>query len=383
MNKLPQQSAVWFICYLFLAGCVEPYPPPISNSLVDFLVVDGYLDNTDGSATVALSRAIPLSSSSGSTPPERDAIVIVEDSDGNSFNLVESEPGIYKQPSLPVVLGKEYRVRIKTTDEQEYVSDFVSAKSVPPIDSVTWAVSEDGSGVEISVTAHDDSKQTRFYQWTFEETYQYQSAYMSYYEKVGEDVVVIPNGAPTYECWRTESSQNIIIGSSQNLAQDIIYKHPVTHLPRGTQKLADRYSIRVKQRSLSRNVYDYWFNLQQTTENLGGLYDPQPGQIIGNLANVDDPTNIVLGYFNVVSSTQKRIFIDFYDLPRELQIKPDAGCVTDTVLLERLPTFNTFIYSLITQVYQGPVMIGYLYSKKQCVDCRLQRGVTTKPEFWE
>jgi hypothetical protein len=383
MSNLRHQSAIWFLFYLFFAGCIEPYPSPISDAQVGFLVVDGYLDGMDGGANVVLERAAPLASTEPS-PSELGAIVSVEDSEGNFYTLDEAEPGVYRQPNLPVLSSRGYRLHIKTTDEKEYVSDFISAKSVPPIDSITWAVSDDRNVIEISVTTHDDDAQTRYYQWSFEETFQYQSAYMAYYKIVNGEAVVVPGGIPTYECWRTTPSQEIIIASSQNLIQDIIYKQPVTSLVKGSQKLSDRYSILIKQRSLSRKAYDYWYNLQQTTENLGGLYDPQPGQVTGNLTCTNEPNKTVLGYFDVVSSTEKRIFIDHNDLPGDMQIKPvDAGCVTDTVLLNRIPFFDSNNFSLITEVYEGPSLIGYLYAKKRCADCRLQKGVTTKPDFWE
>jgi hypothetical protein len=206
---------------------------------------------------------------------------------------------------------------------------------------------------------------------------------MAYYAIVNKEVVVVPDGIPTYECWRTMPSQKIIIASSENLVQDIVRKQPLTYLPKGSLQLSTRYSILVKQRSLSRKAYDYWLNLQRTTENLGGLYDPQPGRVTGNLTNTKEPNSVVLGYFDVVSSTEKRIFISYDELPRDMQIKPDAGCALDTVLLSRIPVFNTAIFSIITQVYDGPTLIGYLYASKQCADCRYQKGVTIKPDFWE
>src|SRR5436189_6381773 len=43
---------------------------------------------------------------------------------------------------------------------------------------------------------------------------------------------------------------------------------PYTTLFR-SQKLVIKYSILAKQRAISRQAYDYWLNLQKTTESLG------------------------------------------------------------------------------------------------------------------
>jgi hypothetical protein len=140
----------------------------------------------------------------------------------------------------------------------------------------------------------------------------------------------------------------------------------------------------LRQRVLTREAYDYWAELQKTTESLGGLFDPQPGKVTGNIHSVNDAAEPVLGYFSGGSVQQKRFFIGLLDLPNNLKAYQGIGnCVQDTVLLEDLPEYSASFNELLGTATKGPITIGYTYTSKSCADCRTQGGTTTKPEFWQ
>jgi len=380
MNK----SCLYLIfASLIITSCIDPYPPPVIDTEINYLVVDGSINSDAGTAHITLSRAVPLSSTEPS-PREKNATVSVEDNDGNIFLLTESGNGVYEHASLPVDNTKQYRLHIKTTDNTVYRSDFIAIKPTPAIDSLTWAPNNDRSGIEISVTTHDDTRQTRYYQWSFEETYEYQAAFHSSYKIEEDTVILLPQNERTYVCWRTLTSQNILIGSTERLNEDVIYKQPLALIPKNSQKLIIKYSILVKQRSLSREAYDYWLNLQKTTENLGGLFDPQPGSVRGNVYNVSDPDDPVLGYFDAGAVTEKRLFISAVDLPADLRNYKDIGfCLMDTVLVDDVLQLDRVSNRIVTTIYVGPDLIGYYFTSSPCADCRFEKGTTTKPAFWQ
>src|SRR5689334_14438189 len=87
--------------FILAAACVEPYPPPVTDDEVNFLVVDGSVDDQGGVANVILSRAVPLASEA-TPPPELNAQVELEDSDGNTYALSEIGDGVYTQSGLPI-----------------------------------------------------------------------------------------------------------------------------------------------------------------------------------------------------------------------------------------------------------------------------------------
>jgi len=372
----------WLIITTFLlGGCIEPFAPPDSDRDVDFLVVDGYFDSSTGDIQVKLSHAKPLASEEPFLP-EPKAQVILENESGATVPIAETTSGNYFRSGVGVDLSERYRLRIKTTAGREYLSDFVTLLQSPPIDSVTWVAKD--RAVTISVNTHDPTNNTRYYQWRFEETWKYTASYFSSFKFENGKAIRRSYDELIYACWDSESSQEIIVGTSSHLTEDVIRYFPITLLHIPSDKIDMRYSIEVSQTALSREAYDFWSALEQTTENMGGLFDPQPGKVVGNIHSLTDPAEPVMGYFSGGSTQKKRIFIDFFDLPDDEQIKMPWGyCTADSIYNEDLASFLPNSFLLIEGIYQGPAIIGYTYTTKSCADCRLQGGTLTEPDFWE
>src|SRR5687768_4453505 len=100
-------------------SCVEPYNPPAIKELVDILVVDGFLNSTDSTAEVKLSKAAALSDQSG-PQVETNATVFVEDENGNAFYLTETEEGVYTAAEINVNPSLKYRLSITRSNEKKY-----------------------------------------------------------------------------------------------------------------------------------------------------------------------------------------------------------------------------------------------------------------------
>jgi hypothetical protein len=366
---------------ILVTGCVEPYAPPVIESDVNYLVVDGFVNSSNGTATVKLSRAIALSATT-TPPPETGAAVSVEDDRGNSTSLSGDDTGNYTGAGIPIDITGKYRLRIRTIDGKEYISDYIELKQTPAIDELAWIPTD--AGTQITVTTHDDTGNSRYYQWSYDETWEYTAVYQSGLIFVDDTVAIRPYDEYIYRCWRTTSSQKIIIGSSDRLAEDLISKFPLITIAKGSQKLFIKYSMLLKQRALTREAYDYWEQLQKTTESLGGLFDPQPGKVAGNVHSTANSEEPVLGYFSGGTVVEKRLFIKFMDLPDDLKAYLTVGnCTQDTVLMADLPQYESNFNELLGTATEGPVTIGFIYTSKSCADCRTQGGSLMKPDFWQ
>src|SRR5690606_8629815 len=107
---------------------------------------------------------------------------------------------------------EQYRLRIRTGAGQEYLSAYVPVVKNPPIDSVTYKVRPDRAGVQIYVNTHDPLDKTRFYRWSYDETWEYSMPLYSVYELVGKDIVYRQQSINT--CWSSANPTNIVLGSS-------------------------------------------------------------------------------------------------------------------------------------------------------------------------
>jgi hypothetical protein len=155
-------------------GCKDPYVSPYKAPATGYLVVEGYISG-NSTSQFTLSRSIPLPGDS-TLPTENGASVQIEGSDNSIFPMTGLGNGIYSTvDTLQLNTQLEYRLRIKTGNGEQYLSDFAPYKPTPPIDSINWVENGDNS-IRIYVNAHDPTNNTRFYQWNFDETYEYRSA---------------------------------------------------------------------------------------------------------------------------------------------------------------------------------------------------------------
>lgn len=110
------------------------------------------------------------------------------------------------------------------------------------------------------------------------------------------------------------------------------------------------YYITVYQQTLSPDAYRYWDQLRQNASQGGGLFDPTPGSVKGNIQNMNNPEESVLGYFYATQTDTIRRLIR----PEEVK-NPRLFCF--------LP---------------GNEEVAY------CQDCLILPGSTLeKPDYWE
>lgn len=373
-----------------IGACVESFDLPVKKADVRFLVVDGFLNMAEGEVNIKLLRAGLINESN--LPFEAGAVVSLEDAEGNLYLLTEQDSGRYQATALSSEPGKQYKVHIKTSNGKEYQSAFVTLKATPEIKELTWKAEADGT--EIIVDTEDASGEARYYRWTFEETWEYHSRYTSWWRFTGIDVdtIELDNVAPRAPwemvkvCYRTERSTKILTTTTAGLSTDIVNNFELQFLPQGTEKLGYRYSVLVKQVAISKDTYEYLEKLKKTSQDLGGLYAPQPSKVTGNVFSVTDPSEVVLGYFDVGQPVEKRVSIAREDLPAHLRQMDELSvfCKIDTVVIKYLDLLEASgDYTLLESFAdKDGFPVAFTYSTNECADCRLRGGVTLKPDFW-
>lgn len=361
------------ICF----GCVEPYPLPPIESESQILIVDGFLDASANEASVLLTRAVNLNDTSSATP-ELNAIVTLLDLSGNKQPLNEVGNGRYRS-QVSVNRDGLYQLEINMKGER-YYSEFVPVLSSPAIDSVNWR--SEPSGLSVHVSTHDPSGNSRFYMWKYYETWEYRAAFQSSFIYTNGGYTYRLPDQDIYHCWRDRASSEILIGSTNQLNQDIVSDLRLLYIPDKSEKTLQKYSVLVQQTAITQDAYDFWQQLKKNTESLGTLFDPQPSQISGNLISQDGEP--VIGYFSASTTSSKRLTFELNDLPREHRFIADPGlCEEDTVLLADLPKFEPKTFNLVVGVYNTVgMLIGFRYATHPCTDCSLQGGTRNKPEFW-
>lgn len=373
---------ILFATLLFTAACLEPYNPPILTENPKLLVVDAFINLNDSSASVELSRSAILAS--GASPElETGANVGIEDDGLVKFHLPETDAGIYTAKTTILSADKKYRLTITTLDGREYESDYITLKKTPPIDDLTWRVTD--NGVQIYADTHDPAGKSHYYKWTYYETWEYNAHHEARLKLTNGRFTPVAPEDLVYTCWRTIPGSKVLVATTDRLRDDIINDFKIQFILKGSIKISKKYSILVQQQTLSEDGYNYWLNIQKTTEDLGSLFDPLPSQVIGNIHCMSNPQEPVIGYFDGASVTTKRIFIDSQDLPGNFRLVPAENCPLDSVIFENhfFPTGNASYVVAVFSDPTNPRKNGYLVTPSNCYDCRSQGGLTTKPDFWE
>lgn len=385
-----------FVCIILIAaGCKKAFfPKEINSDSSHYLVIEGVINSGNDSTIIKLSRTRKIDTLR-TIDPETAANVTVESDANNAYPLNEITLGTYASAPLHLDDSHKYRLRIKTSNQKEYVSDFVPVKNAPPIDSLGFVAQSDG--VHIYINSHDPADATRYYRWDYDETWQFHSKYVSTYKSNKVDSLLARRvDEQVYNCFGSDASSMVVIANSNKLVHDIIYQAPIINIPSTSEKIETKYSILVKQYALTADAYTFWEDLQKNTEKIGNIFDALPSVNESNFHCVTNPGELVIGYLSVGSSSSKRIFISADQLlPGYSPVYP-CECTLDTAFVnpphggtrpisDLIPANSPF--TPVSALYLPPLNpfglpTAYSYSTILCVDCTV-RGTTTRPSFWK
>ncbi|NHF59825.1 DUF4249 domain-containing protein [Flavobacteriaceae bacterium TP-CH-4] len=407
---------------VLFTGCIEPFDDlsveESEASLETTLVVEASLSDEMKRQRILLSRPAPLQfiepldsvTSNGSVllstlPPviyERNASVIVDDDLGNQYRFVEEAPGTYlSETEFAVEVGVEYTLTIETTSGNRYVSE---PEMVPSGESTITrlyaekTVNEVGEeGVAIFLDNSSTNTEPDYYRFDYEETYKIIAPNWNALEFAlrGDsypfEVITVPREQEERVCYATSGSDQIILGSTVNLSANRIERFPLRFLPKDDFKIANRYSLQVRQYSQSVNAQGYFEALRDFAKNENIFSQVQPGFIEGNISEESGISGRVIGYFEVVSVASERLFFNFEDFfEREGEAAYPLNCsfIGSPPLTTpggTFPLLDGVQADLIEYVgpNEGQVSDGgpFLVTAKACGDCTVL-GSNVVPEFW-
>lgn len=374
---------------LTILACKEPFSPAVKMLPNNLLVVEGMINTGADSTFITLSRATVLEQKNGMLA-ENGASINIESDVSESYALKELGKGAYAIGPSNLSQTKKYRLRIKTKDGKTYLSDFVESKVSPPIDSITWEAKADG--LQLYSHTHDEQNKSRYYRWEYTDTWQFNAAFFSTSVTNGKEVVdrdIVKDNI--FTCWATSKSNTVMLGTSVRLAKDQINKSPLYFIASDAEKLSVKYSVLVKQQVLTKEGFDFWEKLKKNTEDLGSIFDAQPSEIGGNIHNITDPNEPVIGFISAGTTQQKRIFIAKTQLPDKwvasypyLCYDPDSIYIVNprTGSRDEDKYFQTRLFVPLTPFIIDGEIKGHMRSTKECADCTI-RGSNRRPIFWQ
>ncbi len=422
------------ILLLVSYACVEEFDVPdgSSQTIEDILVVEGTLTDELKRHRLILSKINPdLEFQQDSVNPnpfiprfnimgdsviyEENANVAVLDNAGIRYEFDESSPGIYESvASFAAELGKTYQLEVTTNDGRRFSSTPMEITGLSSIDDIRAEKTISDSGVEgigifidgspLQGTAHN-------FRYTYEETYKIIAPNWSPFEfqltnydpcalpVVTYDLDVVPRTQEEQVCYNTLPSNEIV---QNQLNDDVgLENFMVRFIGKDNFIISHRYSIEVSQLVSSTEAYGFYEQLDNFSKNENIFSSVQPGAIGGNISALDGSQAMAIGFFDVVSVSKSRVFLNFADFfpdedlpPYPINCSLHSSPESHVSYCANSLSSNNCPQSIIERINLGIIsFIGdngsnigtcpgpYIYVAAACGDCT-ELGSNTVPEFW-
>jgi hypothetical protein len=375
---------------LLLAGCAEPYGLQ-STDYEEALVVEATITNEMKNQEVKISKTYKLEESGPAF--QTGANVYITDDLGNNYDFAEQAGKYVSTSAFSAQTGRTYTLFITTSDGKSYHSSPAAMTTATTIESMTAtaANNSDGeSGVSIKLNSYDSSGTSKYYRYEYIETFKvippYWNTNQLIYSVSDDTFYIVPRTEETRVCYSSQPSNAIIQTSTSDQSEDRVSNFEVRFISQQNYIISYRYSILVKQYVQSLESYSYYETLKKINGSESLLSQVQPGFFNGNIKNTDNPNEKVIGFFDVSSVSERRIFFNYSDLFPDDPIPPYfEDCeIYDYDINAPFPSpKDRLIRYIEDQTLRYWAQNGSIYSMvlPQCGDCT-SFSSNAIPSFW-
>ena len=315
---------VYLLIFITFFSCIEPYSLKEEDGK-QLLTVDGIITSGPGPHSIKVSRSSTYGSVfDGVILPERGATVFVRDELGEVAYFVEdqNERGTYRSSAgFSAIVGKSYTVNIQLANGRKYASIPEKVKPAIPIESFYIQAEEipvegellKDSGAGIYVDFKDPSDENNYYFWRNDPvTYELNTRPDLYYERFS--LIPAPK-ACCYTCYlEQEIGNNEVFLTNDEFFNGLNTRYKAAFILDDGLRFISTLRLDLKQLSISAEAYRFLKLVKQQIELTGSVFDPPPANIRGNIISLDNPDEVVLGYFMAAGEYKQRIYINRGDL---------------------------------------------------------------------
>jgi len=381
------------ICCLSIS-CVEPYQLETTN-FEEAIVIEATITNELKNQEIKLSKTYKFEENGPAF--ETGAHVSLTDDQGTDYEFQEQSDKYVSTAPFQAVAGRSYTLNIVLADGKSYRSTPETLTATNTIESVVpqvFTTPEGARGVNINVSSFDPTGNSKYYRYEYEETYKiivpFWRAYNLFYNDMAGDFELVLRDSETKTCYSTSYSNDIVLTTTNGLSEDRVDNFPMHFISDQDAKISYRYSILVKQYIQNLEAYTFYKTLKDLSGSESLLSQNQPGFFFGNIKSVENPNEKVIGFFDVSSVSQKRIFFNYTDLfpgeplpPYFYQCTPiefDTAANTSPNPSPKDHLIAALLdNSLLYYDQNGPT---YIMVFPQCGDCT-SFSSNIIPSFWE
>lgn len=379
-------------------SCVEEIDLITETNFESAIVIEATITNELKFQEIKLSRTYALEEEGPNTESGASVKVIFS---GGEYNFIETEPGIYKSNiAFAAQQNIDYKLEVQSSDGSQYSSTTMQLTQQTQIDDLYFerGFNENmDEGISVFVDSYDPTGNSKFYRYTYEETYKIIAPRWSPLDLVATFGI---GNCPSFSlelkteqqliCYNTVNSNSIIIENTNLYQEDRVDDFRVRFLNRDNAIISHRYSILVNQYIQSKQAHEFYKSLKELSETESIFSDTQPGFLNGNVFSTTSPEEKVIGFFEVSSVDSRRIYFNYEDLfPGEFLPPYFVGCTPFAPPLCTMggtsPLYDSLTngfkyYQENDDIIEGEGIHDIV--APECGDCRVL-GNNFPPDFWE
>ncbi len=317
-----KKSPLYILPVLCLLSCIEPYDS-FFEERGNSMVVEAAISSLPGPQFIRISTTRNMFDKNNQHVLYiTKADVSVTDEEGVVATFKEQNKGhYYSDSSFHAQAGKKYTLRIATSEGAVYESREVEALPAASlastsVDYVTkpkknhlgnWVEID---GFNVKTFSSDSPEQRNFYLLRTKITYKimtYPELHQEFSLAVG-DYIPAPKDCCKY-CWIKEDLPDFAVFADNHVNGQDNFEIPLMFYPIDTKHFYEKVYFQVVQYSLSEDAYLFWKTLHDLKYKQGSLFDPSPAGLPGNISNISDPEEHVVGYFTVSDASADALFI--------------------------------------------------------------------------
>jgi Domain of unknown function (DUF4249) len=307
-----------------LAACVSEYP--LADDIIpgEFLIVDGIINHDlkgdSSNYVVRISESRLIGSNTAYQIPFTGCTATIIVNDKETIPLIEREKGSYYLYKTDIFkVGNSFKLLFQK-GEIKYES---TAEILPDTVGIQKLYSElaqkptAGNAYEIFVDIQDDPKVRNFYKWSVRQWEKQQHCQFCY--KANKTPLCNPDlyASPGVEIVLNNLCQgtcyDILNFTLNNSISDVFFegrpliKNSVAITP---YVFSSGALVEVAQSCVTPQYFAFLDLLKSQSLNTGGLADTPAALLTGNVKNVTNATQKVLGFFSVTNTVSQRIWLD-------------------------------------------------------------------------
>jgi hypothetical protein len=288
-----------------------------TRTAAPILVVEGNITTDTMAYTVRLTYSghVQYADTVSDQYLEKNASVIISDDLGNKTSLSYTHQGYYVTTDSSYIgkVGRSYYVTVQLANGSKYISVPEKIKAPVPVDSISVQYNSHfdftfPSRMDVSISTKDPAQDENYYKWSF----------LTWVGRQTNGVSCGLNCIEFQYCYQRFVNTDVHI-----LSDALINGNEIKNQAVGYSYIFTYYNayVDIGQTSLTREAYQFWESYQAQQTRTGGILDPLPAAIKGNVYNVANADDYALGYFSASAVTHRRVILVPWNItPYLLQI---------------------------------------------------------------